>query len=179
MSASSKATQQEREGGGAHDSRVTRLDRGIPASVDALLQRVRAAYAAGDLRNIIDACSVAIDVLFDLAQPDRALELFREARGQNVHELLPMSTRLRAGRALHARGELELAASVLASICRDGLFDDLTTHAAIAVAEVELDRGRVAFARALLCAASESRHASPEARLEAQQALARIPGGGR
>lgn len=114
------------------------------------------------MRRSVEAYECVIDLWLTGERPDRAIALFQEARAEGLDALMPRTLRKRVGDALGASGELELASLVYGSLCRDGLVDDLAVRAAVAQAEVELCRGRISFAHALLWAACESPFVTPE-----------------
>jgi hypothetical protein len=143
-------------------------------SIDAVLEVLHTARSKGDLRRVVGAYALLIDLYLDKGAGDSALATFLEAREASLADMLPRPVRMRIAAELEGRGELLFASALYGSLCRDGLVDTLALRAAVAHAEVAIRTGRVDFARALLGAARESPFATADVVANVDQVIARL-----
>jgi pentatricopeptide repeat protein len=145
-----------------------------PKSIDALLELLRAAKAAGDQARELSTYARLIDVYLEIGSPETAIDLYFEMKKLGLHERLVRGCALRVAEQLAARGQLEPSLAAYAAACPDGLVDVVAGRAAIARAAVAARLGRSEAARAILTEARASPFSNASTNTVIDAELARL-----
>jgi membrane associated rhomboid family serine protease len=139
---------------------LDQVARDIPHSIDAQLEMLRLAQAAGDKERERRAYAALLEGYLHQNMPDAALALLTEVRQLRLE--LERGARLRIAEALARSGQREPARLVYEGLLESGAIDETYVRAAVAFAVVTARTGRDVETRRHLEAARSSPHCGAE-----------------
>jgi membrane associated rhomboid family serine protease len=143
-----------------------------PSDIDARLEMLRAAKAAGDAKREAAAYGSLVRLYLEQQAFDTAYDLFAEAQPLGHDAAVQGDVRVRLADHFLAEAKAQRAWALYDSVTRSGLVDAVAVRAALAQAKMARSGGRLEERRRLLDAVLESPFSTPQIDESARAELA-------